>query len=170
MKNLTLFILLLFLTIFSNEAADFIIGHSSSNSGRITEEDIANILKCSTRDKNHKFIFQKLPNLRGIKYVKHTDIDAYYPVHVNLENRDESLLPIYIDEVLMISNKEIKIKDNQSIGIIRGSHRGVLAEYKNLKPEFLVNNVKSLIKGLNGGRVNSIVMYRSQLPRSFNLK
>ncbi len=156
--------------LFSAKAATINIGHSASNTGRVQKKDIANILKCATENKDHIFKFQEFPNLRGQKYLKATNIDAYYPVHVDIDNRDESLLPIYIDEVLMLSKKAIDMTRKQDIGVVRGEHTSVLEDYKNLQPAFLVNNISSLLKGLEGDRVGSIIMYRSQLPSGYSLK
>jgi len=151
-------------------ASQLNIGVSQTNSGPVRTEDIANILKCATESKKHKFSFITLPNLRGLNYVKKNKVDAYYPVYVNAVNIDYSLLPIYIDEVLLLSNKLINFDVETPVGVIRGEHSPIFKDFKNLKPTFLVTNPDSLLKGLDNNRVDSILLYRSQLPADLDLK
>ena len=164
--------LLIFFFIMSRSllASQLNVGVSQTNSGPVRTEDIANILKCATESNKHNFSFTTLPNLRGLKYVKENKVDAYYPVYVNALNSDYSLLPIYIDEVLLLSNKEINFEVKTPVGVIRGEHSPIFKEFKNFEPSFLVSNPRSLLKGLDSKRVNSILVYRSQLPVDMSLK
>lgn len=172
MKNFNLllfvFFLKLSLLLSSVQAAEIRIGVSKSNAGPVGQSDIENILKCTTRSRKHRFSFESFPNLRGLKYIKEGKIDAYYPVHVNDKNMSFSLLPIYIDEVILISKKMINLDENIEVGLIRGEHENLIKGHPKLKPEFIVTSTDSLLKGLKSNRIGAILLYRSQLPEHFD--
>ena len=150
-------------------AAELKVGVSQTNSGRVSRYDIANILKCTSGNKAHNFSFQSYPNLRGVKYVEEKIIDAFYPVHVNHKNVNHSLLPIYIDEVLLISHKVVDKSISTKIGAIRGEHKNIFEKNKNYKLDFQVEDPIALVRGFISNRVPSILIYRSQLPPSIDI-
>lgn len=145
------------------------IGFSQFNKGPISTENISHILKCTSGLNDLNFSFQSLPNLRGLQYVKQKKIDAYYPVHVNSKNLKKTLLPIYIDEVLLISKKPIGEESPKKIGVVYSEQSYVLDHSKKFTVDFSVNGPESLLEGLNKGRVKYILLNRSQLPKGFDL-
>ncbi len=151
------------------QAVELKIGVSQTNTGRVLKSDIANILKCTSESKNHVFQFQDLPNLRGLKYVEDQVIDAFYPVHVNQNNINHSLLPIYIDEILLVSKNPIDITSPLKIGAIRGDHDNIFDERENFNLDYVVSNSDSLVKGLENNRTKNILIYRSQIPAGLDL-
>lgn len=151
-------------------AQEVTIGVSRTNFGLINKKDILTVLKCTTKSEKNSFQFKELPNLRGKKSIQTKSIDAFYPVHSSVIKDKMSLIPIYIDEILIISKKKINLEKTINLGSIRGEMQSIFNEHKNLSPKYFVSDITALFKGFEIGRVENIMLYRSQLPKDFDFK
>lgn len=165
---LCLFYILAF-TVSADTGNKIEIATSDSYAGPVTNGDIKRVLSCTFNSEIKEEDFFELPYLRGIKYIQQKKIDAFYPVHVKNKNRKTVLYPIYMDEVLLISKKELDFSKQIPVGLIRGGHSNILKTNLNFEPYFVVSKVSSLIKGLESSRVPAIIIFRSQIPKSFNV-
>jgi hypothetical protein len=162
--------LLFFLFLISSAHSKNIqIGVSDSNPGPVKIKTVLEILEC-TLDKKFPVTTLKVPTLRGKNLVDKEKIDAYYPIHITAKTKSRSLIPIYIDETIILSKNPIK--ENMNIGLTRGNHQKLLNSFPEYKTSYIVDSVESLLKGFNENRISSIIINRSQIKKNsqFNFK
>ncbi|MCP4914971.1 MAG: hypothetical protein GY909_17765 [Oligoflexia bacterium] len=162
----TIIILLLYLSSFSALSKKFVIGLSDTEHGLFKKADIKKVIQCTLGPEYDQISFLKLPYIRGVHLLNDTKINALYPVR---SGDLEGLFPLYIDEVFIISKNSINLKNHINVGIIKESHSTTLKKYNNLNPTYTVNSINSLFTGLKAGRVKSIIVKRSQIPKNFSL-
>ncbi|WP_372651758.1 PDC sensor domain-containing protein [Halobacteriovorax sp.] len=167
MRSLVAF--LFYIASLSSFSVDLEIAVSSTELGGVNEELIRSIISCTTKTPKSKISIHRLPSLRGKQEFLNKSTDGYYPTTFNPRKKQDGLFPLYIDEVLMVSLKNITSK-NISLGLVQGDNTHYLKRLKNYHLTFSVLNSNTLLRGLIDRRAEAIIIKRSDIPPSFSLE
>ncbi|GEM_PF-4158305 len=166
MRSLIAF--LFFIMVSSSYSTELRIAVSESELGGVNEELITSIISCTTKVDESKIDVHKYPSLRGKQEFLNKSADGYYPTTFTSHKKQDGLFPLYIDEVLMVSVKNIDSKQI-SLGLVQGDNTHYLNNLKNYKLTFSVLNSNTLLRGLVDRRAEAIIIKRSDIPPSFSL-
>lgn len=148
-------------------ARDLEVGIFKNNPGLISLDDFEELARCTFKKDLNEIKLNILPGPRIESYLREAKLDAAYPYPLEKSEQERGLYPVYIDEVLQISNSSKKVV--KTYGVTHSDRQSLSPYLKDKEINYKVNQVESLFKGLERDRTDSIVVRRSQIPHDFNL-